>query len=401
MLTETAARKKLGLDQLEVKGKRVLVRVDFNVPIENGSISDATRIKESLPTIQKLIRGGAKLILMSHLGRPKKGPEPQFSLAPVRKKLSDLLGQPVSFASDCIGPEAESGAAGLQPGEVLLLENLRFHPEEEKNDPDFAKKLAALGELYVNDAFGTAHRAHASTEGVAKYFEKRAAGYLMQKELDCLGKVLSDPQHPFVAILGGAKVSDKIALIENLLPKVDSFLIGGGMAYTFLAAAGKKVGASILEPERFELARALLQKGKDKIVLPEDSFVAPELKPDITVQIYPSDEIPGGLKGLDIGPHAAEKFAAILDNAKTVFWNGPLGVFETPPFDTGTKKIAFKLAEITAKGALTVVGGGDSAAACARFGLADQMSLISTGGGASLEFLEGKTLPGVAALSDA
>ncbi|HXF49547.1 MAG TPA: phosphoglycerate kinase [Verrucomicrobiae bacterium] len=401
MPTETAVTNKLTIDRLQVNGKRVLVRVDFNVPVDKGEVTDATRIRESLPTIQKLIHDGAKLILMSHLGRPKKGPAPEFSLAPVRKKLSDFLGRPVEFAPDCIGTEAEAKANGLKAGEVLLLENLRFHPEEEKNDPEFAKKLARLGEIYVNDAFGTAHRAHASTEGVTRYFEKRAAGYLMQKELKFLGQLLSEPERPFVAILGGAKVSDKIAVIENLLPKVDKLLIGGGMAYTFMAAEGKKVGNSILEPERFELARMLLQKGKDKIVLPEDSMVAPEVKPDITVQIYPSDEIPDGLKGLDIGPKAAEKFCAVLDKAKTVLWNGPMGVFEVPPFDAGTRKIGKKLAEISARGAITVVGGGDSAAACVKFGLSDKMSHISTGGGASLEFLEGKILPGVAALSDA
>lgn len=401
MPTETAIRRKLGIDQLDVNGKRVLVRVDFNVPIENGEVTDSTRIKESLPTIQKLTREGAKTILMSHLGRPKKGPEPQFSLAPVREKLADLLGQPVLFASDCVGPLAKAKVEELKPGEALLLENLRFHPEEEKNDPEFARKLAALGEAYVNDAFGSAHRAHASTEGVTRYFQKRAAGYLMQKELEYLGRLLTNPEHPFVAILGGVKVSDKIAVIENLLPKVDKLLIGGGMAFTFLAAQGKKVGSSILEPERFELARTLLQKGKNKIVLPVDSMTAPEVIPDITVQIVPTGEIPDGLKGLDIGPKAAEEFAAILDKAKTVLWNGPMGVFETPPFDAGTKKIAFKLAEITARGATTVVGGGDSAAACVKFSLKDKMSHISTGGGASLEFLEGKILPGVAALSDA
>ncbi|MCI0406885.1 MAG: phosphoglycerate kinase [candidate division Zixibacteria bacterium] len=391
---------KLTVDQLEVTGKRVLVRVDFNVPVKGGEVTDATRIKESLPTIQKLIRDGAKVILMSHLGRPK-GPAPEFSLAPVRKKLADLLGRPVEFASDCVGPEAESKANGLKPGGVLLLENLRFHPEEEKNESEFAKKLARLGEVYVNDAFGTAHRAHASTEGVTRFFDQRAAGYLLQKELKFLGELLSSPKRPFVAILGGAKVSDKIAVIENLLPQVDRLLIGGGMAYTFMAAQGKKVGGSIREPERFELARMLLQKGKDKIALPEDSAVASDVKPNITVQIYPSDEIPDGLKGLDIGPKAMDKFCSILVTAQTVLWNGPMGVFEVPPFDAGTKKIGKKLAVLTAKGATTVVGGGDSAAACAKFGLTGKMSHISTGGGASLEFLEGKVLPGVAALSDA
>ncbi len=400
MPTDTQIRRKLGLDQLDVTGKRVLVRVDFNVPMENGGVADSTRIRESLPTIQKLVREGAKTILISHLGRPKKGPEPQFSLAPVRKKLADLLGQPVLFATDCVGPVAESKAKGLKPGEVLLLENLRFHPEEEKNDPEFARKLASLGEVYVNDAFGSAHRAHASTEGVTHYFQKRAAGYLLQRELEYLGRLLTNPERPFAAILGGAKVSDKIGVIDNLLPKVDQLLIGGGMAFTFLAAQGKKVGSSLLEPERFELTRALLKKGRDKIVLPVDSMTAPEIQPDITVQILPTGEIPEGLKGLDIGPKAAEEFAAIIDRAKTALWNGPMGVFETSPFDAGTKKIAFKLAEITARGATTVVGGGDSAAACAKFGLKDKMSHISTGGGASLEFLEGKTLPGLAALSD-
>ncbi len=401
MPTETAIRRKLGVEQLEVKGKRILVRVDFNVPIEAGGVVDSTRIKESLPTIQRLVREGARTILISHLGRPKKGPESQFSLAPVRGTLADLLGQPVFFASDCVGPLAEAKAAELKPGEVLLLENLRFHSDEEKNDPEFSKKLATLGELYVNDAFGSAHRAHASTEGVTRYFHKRAAGYLMQKELEYLGRLLSNPERPFVAILGGAKVSDKISVIDNLLSKVDKLLIGGGMAFSFFAAQGKKVGSSILEPERFELARALLQKGGGKIVLPADSMTAPDVQPDTTVQIVPTGENPNGLKGLDIGPKAAEEFAAIIDRAKTVFWNGPMGVFETPPFDAGTKKIAMQLAEITAKGATTVVGGGDSAAACAKFGLKDKMSHISTGGGASLEYLEGKILPGVAALSDA
>ena len=401
MPTETAALNKLSIDHLNVKNKRVLVRVDFNVPVEGDRVSDATRIKESLPTIQKLIRDGAKVILMSHLGRPKKGPAPEFSLAPVCRKLADFLGQPVEFTATCTGPEAEVKVQALKAGGVLLLENLRFHPEEEKNDFEFSRKLARLGELYVNDAFGTSHRAHASTAGVTHFFGKRAAGYLMQKELKFLGRLLSDPERPFVAVLGGAKVSDKIAVIENLLPKVDQLLIGGGMAYTFMAAQGKKVGNSILEPERFELARMLLQKGKEKIVLPEDSMVAPDVKPGITVQIYPSDEIPDGFMGLDIGPKAAEKFCEILQGAKTVLWNGPLGVFEVIPFDTGTKKIAKKLAELTARGVTTVVGGGDSAAACARFGLSDKMSHISTGGGASLEFLQGKVLPGVAALSDA
>ncbi len=399
MPTETAALNKLTVDQLEVKGKRILVRVDFNVPIENGQVSDATRIKESLPTIQKLIGGGARVILMSHLGRPKKGPAPEFSLAPVRKKLADFLGRPVEFSADCVGPEAESKANGLKPGEVLLLENLRFHPEEEKNDPEFAKKLARLGEVYVNDAFGTAHRAHASTEGVARFFDRRAAGYLMLKELKFLGQLLSGPKRPFVAILGGAKVSDKIPVIENLLPKVDWLLIGGGMAFTFLAAAGAKVANSMVEPERFELARNLSQKGK--IVLPEDARAAPEPTPGTTAQLVHSCAIPDGLKGLDIGHGTTAKFISVLDKAQTVFWNGPMGVFEVPPFDTGTRKIGEKLAEITARGATTVVGGGDSAAACAKFGLTDKMSHISTGGGASLEFLEGKTLPGVAALSDA
>jgi phosphoglycerate kinase len=334
---------------------------------------------------------------MSHLGRPKKGPTPEFSLAPVRKKLSDFLGRPVEFASDCIGMEAEAKANGLKAGEVLLLENLRFHPEEEKNDPEFARKLARLGEIYVNDAFGTAHRAHASTEGVTRYFEKRAAGYLMQKELKFLGQLLSEPERPFIAILGGAKVSDKISVIENLLPKVDKLLIGGGMAYTFMAAQGKKVGASLVEAERLELARMLLQKGKNKIVLPQDSMVVPEIKPDITVQIYPSDEIPDGLKGLDIGPKAAEKFCEILNGAKTVLWNGPMGLFESKPFAEGTLAVARALAKVAG---FTVVGGGDSAAAVKLAGedVVKGIDHISTGGGASLELIEGKKLPGVAAL---
>ncbi len=395
---------KLIIDDVELKDKKILVRVDFNVPLdEKKEVADDKRIVESLPTIKKILQDGGKAILMSHLGRPKGKKVPEMSLAPVAKRLEKLLGKPVKFVSDCIGPDVERAVAQLKSGECLLLENLRFYPEEEKNDPEFAKKLASLGEIYVNDAFGTAHRAHASTEGVTKYFKQCAAGYLMQKELKYLGMALANPQRPFVAILGGAKISGKIDVISNLMDKVDTFLIGGGMAFTFYKALGKEIGKSLLEPDKIDLAKDILKKVDEKKVnfkLPEDFVVAPEVKEGAPSKIVDKDSIPQEWSGVDIGPKTLEQFAKELDNAKTVVWNGPMGVFEVKKFAEGTVKIAEKLAEISDRGATTIVGGGDSAAAVAKAGLDKKLSHISTGGGASLEFLEGKILPGVAALTD-
>lgn len=394
---------KLTIDDLKLKDKKVLVRVDFNVPLdEKCAVTDDTRIVESLPTIKKILKDGGKAILMSHLGRPK-GKDPKLSLAPVAKRLEKLLGKPVKFVNDCIGPEVEKAVSGLKSGECLLLENLRFYPEEEKNNPEFAKKLASLGEIYVNDAFGTAHRAHASTEGVTKYFKQCAAGYLMQKELKYLGMALTNPKRPFIAILGGAKISGKIDVITNLLDKVDALLIGGGMAFTFDKALGKEIGKSLLEPDKVDLAKDILKKAREKKVnlkLPDDFVVAPEAKEEAPSKIVDKNNIPQDWQGLDIGPKTLEQFSRELDKAKTVVWNGPMGVFEVKKFAQGTVKIAEELAKITAKGATTIVGGGDSAAAVAKAGLEKKLTHISTGGGASLEFLEGKTLPGVAALTD-
>jgi phosphoglycerate kinase len=394
---------KLTIDDLKLKDKKVLVRVDFNVPLdEKCEVTDDTRIVESLPTIKKILNDGGKAILMSHLGRPK-GKDPKLSLVPVAKRLEKLLGKPVKFVNDCIGAEVEKAVAGLKSGECLLLENLRFYPEEEKNNPEFAKKLASLGEIYINDAFGTAHRAHASTEGVTKYFKQCAAGYLMQKELKYLGMALTNPKRPFVAILGGAKISGKIDVIENLLDKVDALLIGGGMAFTFDKALGKEIGKSLLEPDKIDLAKDLLKKAEKKKInlkLPEDFVVAPEAKEEAPSKIVDKNNIPQDWQGLDIGPKTLEQFSKELDKAKTVVWNGPMGVFEVDKFAQGTVKIAEELAKISQKGATTIVGGGDSAAAVAKAGLEKKLTHISTGGGASLEFLEGKTLPGVAALTD-
>lgn len=394
---------KLTIDDLKLKDKKVLVRVDFNVPLdEKCEVTDDTRIVGSLPTIKKILQDGGKAILMSHLGRPK-GKDPKLSLAPVAKRLEKLLGKPVKFVNDCIGPEVEKAVFGLKSGECLLLENLRFYPEEEKNDPGFAKKLASLGEIYINDAFGTAHRAHASTEGVTKYFKQCAAGYLMQKELKYLGMALTNPKRPFIAILGGAKISGKIDVITNLLDKVDALLIGGGMAFTFDKALGKEIGKSLLEPDKVDLAKDILKKAREKKVnlkLPDDFVVAPEAKEEAPSKIVDKNNIPQDWQGLDIGPKTLEQFSKELDKAKTVVWNGPMGVFEVKKFASGTVKIAEELAKITAKGATTIVGGGDSAAAVTKAGLEKKLTHISTGGGASLEFLEGKTLPGVAALTD-
>jgi len=396
---------KLAVSDLEVKGKRVLVRVDFNVPLDKktGAIRDDTRIRASLPTIERLISQGAKVILMSHLGRPDGKVVPTLSLAPCAKRLSELLKKPVALAKDCVGPEVEAQAKALKDGEVLLLENLRFHAEEEANDTAFAKQLADLGELYVNDAFGTAHRAHASTEGVTRFLSPCAAGFLMLKELEYLGKALESPERPFVAILGGAKISGKIEVIENLLNKVDALLIGGGMMYTFYKAKGFEVGKSLLEAEKVELARSVMEEAKEKgrrFTLPVDVLVADSLEPTAQTNVVAATAIPADWFGVDIGPESIKAFTAEIQKAKTVIWNGPMGIFETEPFARGTLAIAAALAEATKRDVTTIVGGGDSAAAMAKAGLEDQVSHVSTGGGASLEFLEGKTLPGVAALTE-
>lgn len=396
---------KLTIDKVELKGKRVLVRVDFNVPLdENLNITDDTRIVESLPTIKKIISEGGKAILMSHLGRPKGGPNPKYSLKPTAKRLSELLGKEVKLAPDCIGDEVKAMVSQMKDGDVLILENVRFHPEEEKNDSEFAKKLAELGDVYINDAFGSAHRAHASTEGVTKFIKVCAAGYLMQKELEYLGAAVSNPNRPYVAILGGAKISGKIDVINNLLDKVDTLIIGGGMAFTFFKAQGKEIGKSLLEEEKIELAKEVLQKVKNtgvKFLLPVDVVVASEFNNDSPAEVVSVDSIPSDKMGLDIGPETIKLFKEKILKAKTVIWNGPMGVFEFDNFAKGTFAIAQALAEATANGVVTVIGGGDSAAAIAKAGLKDKVSHVSTGGGASLEFLEGKILPGVAALNDA
>jgi phosphoglycerate kinase len=396
---------KLSIKALNLGGRRVLVRVDFNVPLDkDGTVRDDVRIREALPTMQKILRDGGKAILMSHLGRPKGKPAPEFSLKPVAAHLSKLLGISVAFADDCIGTPAETKVAAMQNGECLLLENLRFHAEEEKNDPAFAQALAKLGDVYVNDAFGSAHRAHASTEGITKYFKQNAAGYLMQKELEYLGKALENPARPFVAILGGAKISGKIDVIQNLMKKVDAILIGGGMAFAFLKAQGKEIGDSLFEPETLDTARQVLnqaQKSKVEFLLPVDAVAGDKLEASAKVRLIKVDQLAAGWRGLDIGPETAKLFRQKILSAKTVVWNGPMGVFEMEPFAGGTKVVASAMAEATSKGAVTIVGGGDSAAAMAQFGFANKISHVSTGGGASLEFLEGKVLPGVAALTDA
>ena len=395
---------KLSIRDVNCSGKKVLVRVDFNVPLENGRVTDDTRMVESLPTIKKILDDGGRAILCSHLGRPKGKPVPDMSLHPVAEHLADLLGRPVKFASDCVGPEAEQKAADLKNGQCLLLENLRFHPEEEANDPEFARKLAGLADLYVNDAFGSAHRAHASTEGVTRYFDKSAAGFLMEKELQYLGQALADPKRPFTAILGGAKISGKIDVINNLFDKVDNLLIGGGMAFTFFKAMGKEIGHSLLEKDKVELARQILEKAKRAKVgflLPVDCVAATEPKEDAQVQIVDVDHIPADLMGLDVGPKTVQKFADVIRQSKTILWNGPMGVFEVEKYSMGTVALAGKLADATDRGATTIVGGGDTSAAVVKAGVKNRITHISTGGGASLEFLEGNTLPGVAALTDA
>lgn len=395
--------KKMTIDDIAVAGKRVLVRVDFNVPLEKGKITDDTRIVETLPTLRKILAGKGRLILMSHLGRPKGGPSLEFSLQPVAVRLGELLGVSVKFASDCIGGEVEAMAEGLKDGEVLLLENLRFHKEEEKNDETFARSLAKLGDVYVNDAFGSAHRAHASTEGVTRFLKPAVAGYLMQKELAYLGGALENPARPFVAVLGGSKISGKIDVIQNLLGKVDALLIGGGMAFTFYKAEGLEIGSSLLEEDKVALAADLKKQAqvkKTKMLLPVDCVVADRFAVDAERKVVREDEIPGDWMALDIGPDTVKIFRDEILKAKTVVWNGPMGVFEMEPFAAGTNAVAQALADATKSGATTIIGGGDSAAAIAKAGLKDAVSHVSTGGGASLEFLEGKILPGVAALTD-
>lgn len=386
---------KLSIRDLDLKGKRVFMRVDFNVPLANGGqeITSDKRIRAALPTIKYALEQGAGLVLASHLGRPKGKPNPEMSLKPVAAKLSELLGKPVKFAPDCIGAEVEAMLPA--PGEVLLLENLRYHAAEEKNDPEFAKQLAKLGEVYVNDAFGTAHRAHASTEGIIQFLKPAAAGLLMEKELEYLEKCTAHPEHPCVGILGGAKVSDKIEVIENLLKFVDELLIGGAMAYTFLKAQGLPTGKSLVEEDKVELAKELLAKAGSKLKLPVDHVVSAEFAENAPHEVVTT--IPEGKMGLDIGPETAKIFGEILGNAKTIIWNGPMGVFEKKPFDAGTVSVAKAVA---GSGALSVVGGGDSEKAVKSAGVSDKISHISTGGGASLEYLSGLTLPGVAALSD-
>jgi 3-phosphoglycerate kinase len=390
------------VEDLDVAGKRVLVRVDFNVPQDStGAITDDRRIRAALPTIQYLVDHNARVILASHLGRPKGGPEPKYSLQPVAARLSELLGKSVTLAPDSVGPEVKALADKLQDGDVLLLENVRFHPEEEKNDPAFAEQLASLAELYVNDAFGTAHRAHASTEGVAHHLPA-VAGYLLKKELDYLGNTVENPKRPFVSILGGAKVKDKITVIESLLPKVDTLIIGGGMAYTFLKAKGYEIGKSLLDATNIDFAKKIIDQAGDKLILPVDVVVTDGNPfggdPDsLNSKVVPIDQIPADWEGVDIGPTTVKEFTAIIEQAGTVIWNGPAGIFEIDKFAVGTQGIADALAS---SNAITIVGGGDSAAAVEKLGYADRITHVSTGGGASLEFLEGKTLPGVAALQD-
>lgn len=381
---------------IDVQGKRVLVRCDFNVPLRDGQITDDRRIEAALPTIQYLLQHGAAVILCSHLGRPKGGPTPEFTLKPVAARLSELLNQPVTLLPDCVGPEVEQKCKGLNPGDVVLLENVRFHAEEEKNDPAFAKQLANLADIYVNDAFGTAHRAHASTEGVA-HILPAVAGFLIEKEIDYLGRALDNPKRPFVAFMGGAKVADKIKIIESLLPKVDQLAIGGGMMFTFLKAKGYEIGTSLLDADGLDFCKQLLAASGDKIVLPTDVVVAPKFAADAPAATLKVSEMPSDQMGLDIGPESQARYRELAKTAGTVIWNGPMGVFEFPAFAAGTLAVAEGLTESSGT---TIVGGGDSAAAIEQFGLAEKVSHVSTGGGASLEFLEGTELPGIAALLD-
>ncbi|MGB3062759.1 phosphoglycerate kinase [Sphingobacterium thalpophilum] len=393
------------VDDLNFAGKKALVRVDFNVPLdENFNITDDNRIQGAAPTIKKILKDGGSVILMSHLGRPKDGPTDKYSLKHIVSHLSDVLGTVVQFANDCIGTEVQEKAAALQAGQVLLLENLRFYKEEEKGDVGFAEKLSALGDVYVNDAFGTAHRAHASTAIIAQFFPgAKYSGYLMAAEVGNAEKVLNNPVRPFTAIMGGAKVSDKIQLIEALLDKVDNLLIGGGMAYTFVKARGGEIGQSLVEIDKLDLANELVQKAKEKgvnLVIPTDAQIADAFSNDANVYDGPNDQIPADLQGLDIGKESAANFAAIIKDSKTILWNGPMGVFEFDTFAKGTKAVADAVVEATKNGAFSLIGGGDSAAAVSKFGMSDDVSYVSTGGGALLEYMEGKVLPGVKALED-
>lgn len=394
---------KLTIDDILLKSKRVLVRVDFNVPMENGKVTDDTRIVESLPTIKKILQSGGRAVLMSHLGRPKGKPSPEFSLKPVAVRLSEYLGHPVPIASDCVGPHVKNMVTELKDGGCLLLENLRFHKEEEANDEIFARELALLGDVYINDAFGSAHRAHASTEGVTRFLKPSAAGYLMKKEIDYLSRAVGNPERPYVAILGGAKISGKIDVIQNLMNKVDTLIIGGGMAYTFFKAQGLEIGNSLLEADKIELAKKIIDEVAQRSIrflLPVDCIIADRLDNTANRKTVPANAIVSQWYGLDIGPETVKLFTGVIKGAKTVVWNGPMGVFEMENFAQGTMAIARAMAEVTKNGATTIVGGGDSAAAIAKAGLEKAVSHVSTGGGASLEFLEGKILPGVAALSD-
>jgi len=392
---------KLTVDQLDLAGKRVFLRVDLNVPLEAGRVAEDTRIRAVLPTIEHCLKAGASVILASHLGRPKGTADPRYSLKPVAVRLEELLGRPVPLLPDCVGPEVEAAAAALKPGETVLLENLRFHAGEEANDPEFARRLAALADVYVNDAFAAAHRAHASTEGITRFLQPAAAGLLMARELEALGRIFERPERPVAAVLGGAKVSDKLALVEHLLARVDTLLIGGGMAFTFLAALGYGVGRSLLEAERLEAARAILGRARSlgvRMRLPVDVVAASAPDSAEGIRTVGVREIPDDLMGLDVGPLTVAQFGAALQGAKTVVWNGPMGVFEKPAFAAGTLGLARAVAGC---GAFSVIGGGDTIAAIRQAGVTDRIGYISTGGGAFLEFLEGRTLPGVAALSEA
>jgi phosphoglycerate kinase len=395
---------KLSIRDLELNGKRVFIRVDFNVPLEGAKVTDDTRIRETLPTLKLAIEKGARVVLASHLGRPKGKVDPRYTLAPVATKLGELLGVPVEFSTESAGAAAEAKSKTLKNGGVLLLENVRFHAGEEKNDEALAKQFAALCDgLFVCDAFGSAHRAHSSVVGIAKFVQKAAAGLLMEKELTYLGKAITAPERPFVAILGGAKVSDKIEVVENLMKIADVMLIGGGMAYTFLKAKGVSVGKSLVEEDKVDLARQLLERAIERefhLVLPEDHIVAVEFKSQANTRVVPVAETPADWLGLDIGPKTVEKFAADIQRAKTIVWNGPMGVFENPVFAKGTLEIAKIIADATGTGATTIIGGGDSVAAVHKCGVADRISHVSTGGGATLEFLGGRKLPGVEALTD-
>jgi phosphoglycerate kinase len=390
------------VNDINFKGKKALIRVDFNVPLDKShNVTDDNRIRATIPTLRKILSDGGSCILMSHLGRPKAGPEEKFSLKHTLKTTEQLLGQPVQFAADCIGDDARKKANALKPGEVLLLENLRFYREEEKGDPAFAEKLAALGDTYVNDAFGTAHRAHASTTIVARFMKEKCAGLVMAAELANAKKVLETAESPFTAIMGGAKISDKILIIERLLEKVDHLIIGGGMAYTFFKALGGNIGKSLVEEDKLDLAKSLIQKAKEKSVelhLPIDSVIADKFDAEANTDIANNNAIKDGWMGLDIGPQAQTVFADIVAQSKTILWNGPMGVFEMDKFSSGTKRIAEAVVEATRNGGFSLIGGGDSAAAVAQFGFGDEVSYVSTGGGALLEYFEGKVLPGVQAL---